>query len=52
MFFGITSNPSMYTQGEFGGVTQELGQHDGQTSSNAGENKIPVRFARIGKTIL
>jgi hypothetical protein len=46
MFFGITSSPSMYTQGEFGGVTQEMGQHDGQTFSNAGKNKIPVSFAR------
>ena len=52
MFFGIESNPSMYTQGNFGCVTQELVQPDGQTSSNAGENKIPVRFARIGNTIL
>jgi hypothetical protein len=42
----------MYTQGEFWGVTQELSQHDGQTSSNAGKNMILVRFARIGKTIL
>ena len=31
MFFGITSNPSMYTQVEFWGITQELGQHGGQT---------------------
>jgi hypothetical protein len=52
MFFGITINPSMYTQGEFGGVTQELGEHDGQTFSNAGENMILVSVARIGKTIL
>jgi hypothetical protein len=52
MFFGITSKPSMYTQDEFWGVTQERGQHDGQTSSNAGKNMIPLRFARIGKTIL
>ena len=52
MFFGITSNPSMYTQGEIGGVTQELGQHDGQTSPNAGGNQIHMSFARINKTIL
>jgi hypothetical protein len=52
MFFGITSNPSMYTQWEFGGVTQELGQHDGQTSPNGGENQIHMSFARISKTIL
>jgi hypothetical protein len=52
MFFGITSNPSMYTQGEFGGVTQELGQHDGQTSPNGCENQILMSFARISKTIL
>jgi hypothetical protein len=36
--FGIRSNPSLYTQGEFGGVTQELVRHDGQTSPNGGEN--------------
>jgi hypothetical protein len=52
MFFGITSNPSMYTQGEFGGGTQELGQHDGQTSPNLGEIRIHMSFARIIKTIL
>jgi hypothetical protein len=52
MFFGITSNPSMYTLGEFGGVTQELGQHDGQKSSNGGENQIHISFIRISKTIL
>jgi hypothetical protein len=51
MLFGITSNPSMYNQGEFGGVTQELGQHDGQTSPNAGKNQIHMSFARISKTI-
>jgi uncharacterized membrane protein len=34
MFFGITINPSMYTQGDFWCVTQELFQPDGQTSSN------------------
>jgi hypothetical protein len=48
----FTSNPSMYTQGEFGGLTQELIQHDGQTSPNGGENQIHMSFARIGKTIL
>ena len=42
----------MYNQGEFGGVTQELGQHDGQTSHNGGENEIHMSFARISKTIL
>jgi hypothetical protein len=52
MFFGITSNPSMYTQVEFGGVNQELGQHDGQTSSIEEENQIPVSFERKSKTIL
>ena len=50
MFFGITGNPSMYSQGEFGGVTQELGQHDGQTSPNGGENQIQMSFARISQT--
>jgi hypothetical protein len=49
MFFGITSNPSMYTQGEFGGVTQELGQHDGQTSPNGGENQIHMSFQELAK---
>jgi hypothetical protein len=43
---------ALYTLEEFGGFTQKLGQHDGQISSNAGENKIPVRFVRIGNTIL
>ena len=52
MFFGITSNPSMYTKGEFGGVTQELGQHDGQTSPNGGKDQIHMSFTRISKTIL
>ena len=52
MFFGITGNPSMYTQGEFWGVTQELGQHDGQTSHSGGENQIHMNFARMSKTIL
>ena len=52
MFLGITSDPSMYTQWEFGGVTQELGQHDGQTSHNGGKNQIHMSFARIIKTIL
>jgi hypothetical protein len=52
MFFGITSNPSMYTQGKFGGVTQELGQHYGQTSPNGGKNQIHTSFERISKTIL
>jgi hypothetical protein len=47
MFFGIPSNPSMHTHGEFGGVTQELGQHDGQTSPNAGGNQTPMSSARI-----
>jgi hypothetical protein len=45
-FFGITSNPSMYTQGELGGVTQELVQHNGQTSPYGGENQIHKSFAR------
>jgi hypothetical protein len=52
MFFDITSNPSMYTQGEFWGFTQELVQHDGQTSLNEGKNQIHMSFARISKTIL
>ena len=52
MFFGITINPSMYTQGEFWGVTQELGQHDGQTSHSGGKNQIHMSFGRISKTIL
>ena len=52
MFFGITGNPSMYSQGEFGGVTQELGQHYGQTSPNGGENQIHMSSTRISKTIL
>jgi hypothetical protein len=52
MFFGITNNPSMYTQGELRGVTQELGQHDGQTSPNEGENQIHMSFTRTSKTIL
>ena len=52
MFFGITSNPSMYTQREFWGVTQELGQHDGQTLPNGGENHIHMGFERISKTVL
>ena len=52
MFFGITSNQSMYTQGEYWGVTQELVQHDGKTSHNGGENQIPMNFARISKTIV
>ena len=52
MFFGIPSNPSMYSQQEFRGVTQELGQNDGQTSPNGGENHIPMGFERISKTIL
>ena len=52
MFFGIKSNTSMSNQGEFGGVTQELGQHDGQTSPNAGGNQIHMIFTRISKTIL
>jgi hypothetical protein len=52
MIFGSTRNPSMYTQGEFGGVTQELVQHDGQTYPNGGENQIHISFARISKTIL
>ena len=42
----------MYTQGEFWGVTQELGQHDGQTSHSGGENHIPFGFERFSKTIL
>ena len=41
----------MYTQGEFWGVTQELVQHDGQTSPNGGENQIHMSLARISKTI-
>ena len=52
MFFGITINPSMYTQGEFWRITQELGQHDGQTSPNGGENHLPMGFERFIKTIL
>ena len=52
MFFGITSNQSMYTQGEFWGVTQELVQPDGQTCLNAGENHINVCFEKIGNIIL
>ena len=52
MVFGTPSNPSMYTQGKFGGVTQELGQDDGQSSPNGGENQIHMSFARISKTIL
>jgi hypothetical protein len=52
MFFGITSNPSMHTQGEFGVITQELVQHDGQTSPNGGENQIHMSFERISKTFL
>jgi hypothetical protein len=42
----------MYTQEEFWGFTQELVQNDGQTSPNGGETQIPVRFERIGNTIL
>ena len=42
----------MYIQGEFGGVTHELGQHDGQKSPNAGGNQTPMSFARISNTIL
>ena len=42
----------MYTQVEFWGVTQKLGQHDGQTSPNGGKNQIHMRFGRISKTIL
>ena len=52
MFFGITGNPSMYIHIEFWGVTQELGQHDGQTSPNRGKNQIHMSFGRISKTIL
>ena len=52
MFFGITSNSFMNTQGEFGGITQELGQNDGQTSPYAGGNQTPMSFARTSKTIL
>ena len=52
MVFGITSNPSMYTQGEFWGVTQELVQPDGQASPNGGKNHISMRFEGISKTIL
>ena len=52
MFFGITVTPSMYTQGEFWGITQELVQPVGQTSPNTGENQITVSYTRIGKTIL
>ena len=52
MFVGITSNPYMFTQGEFGGITQELVQHDGQISPKGGKSQIPVRFERIIKTIL
>ena len=42
----------MYTQEEFGGVTQELGHHDGQTSPNEGGKQIHMSFARISKTIV
>ncbi len=52
MFFGIAINPSMYTKGDFWGVTQELGNHDGQTSPNGGENHLPMGFQRIIKTIM
>ena len=52
MFFGNTSNPSMYIHMEFRGVTQELGQHDGQTSPNRGKNQIHISFERLSKTIL
>jgi hypothetical protein len=52
MFVGITSNPSMYTPGEFGGVIQELVQHYGQTSPNGGENQIHMSFEKFSKTIL
>ena len=52
MFFGITGNPSMYIHMEFWGVTQELGQHDGQTSPNRGKNQIHINFGRTSKIIL
>jgi hypothetical protein len=52
MFFGITSNLSMDTQGEFGGVNQELGQHNGRSSPNAGGKQTLMSFARTSKTIL
>ena len=42
----------MYTQGEFWGVTQELGQHGGQTLPNGGKNQIHMSFGRISKAIL
>ena len=41
----------MYTQVEFWGITQELGQHGGQTLPGGGENKTNVSFARMSKTI-
>ena len=52
MFFGITSNASMYMQGGFWGVIQELGQPDGQTTPNRGKNQIHMSFGRISKSIL
>ena len=45
-FFGITSNQSMYTQGEFGGITQELVQPDGKITRNWGDNLIPLNFLK------
>ena len=42
----------MYSQGDFWGVTQELGQHDGQTSPNGGKNQIHMIFGRMNKAIL
>jgi hypothetical protein len=41
----------MFTKWEFGGVTYELSQLDGQTSPNGGENQIHMSFERISKTI-
>jgi hypothetical protein len=52
MFLRITSNPSMYTQGKCGCITQELGQHGGQTFLKGGENQIHMSFTRISKTSL
>jgi hypothetical protein len=45
--FGITSNPNMNTEGEFGGITQELGKHDGQISPNLGGNQTPFLASKV-----
>jgi hypothetical protein len=49
MFFGITINPSIYAQAEYGGVTHKLVQHDGQTSPYGGENQIPMSLQELAK---